>query len=218
VQRTQEVIELLFAQGSAVSRLDGSSHDLFPIGITRLEGEAVRESVRREGATCTVEIGLGYGVAALFVCDGLLANGDPAARHVVLDPYQEKWFANCGLQFLDDAGLSDLVEFHAQESQLVLPRFLAEGRTFDAAFVDGDHHFDGVFLDLVYLDRLVRPGGIVFVDDYQLPAVARAVAYSTTNLGWTDERVSTDDELHHWMALRTPSAPPCREYDHYVDF
>jgi hypothetical protein len=29
--------------------------------------------------------------------------------------------------------------------------------------------FDGVFLDLIYLGRLVCAGGILFVDDYQLP-------------------------------------------------
>jgi hypothetical protein len=31
----------------------------------------------------------------------------------------------------------DLVDFHAEESQIVLPRLLAEGRRFDLAFIDG---------------------------------------------------------------------------------
>lgn len=43
----------------------------------------------------------------------------------------------------------DLVEFHAEESQIVLPRLLAEARRFDLAFVDGNHRFEGVFLDLM---------------------------------------------------------------------
>jgi hypothetical protein len=34
------------------------------------------------------------------------------------------------------------VEFHAEESQIALPRFLTEERTFDLAFVDGNHHVD----------------------------------------------------------------------------
>jgi hypothetical protein len=62
-----------------------------------------------------------------------------------IDPNQATRFAGCGLQFLDEAGLTDLVEFHAEESQLVLPRLLGEGRSFGLAFVDGDHRFDGVF-------------------------------------------------------------------------
>jgi predicted O-methyltransferase YrrM len=213
-----DVIELLFEDGSAVARLDGTPHDLFPTAITRAEGEALLDWVSREAASRTLEIGFGYGVATLFVCVALVANWNPAARHVVLDPYQESLYANCGLQFLEDAGVSGLVEFHPEESQLTLPQFLAEGRRFDAAFVDGDHRFDGVFLDLVYLNRLVRGEGIVFVDDYQIPPVARAVAYCTTNLGWTQEELSPEDEFHQWVVLRTPPVAPFRVYEGYVEF
>jgi predicted O-methyltransferase YrrM len=148
----------------------------------------------------------------------LLANDDPGARHVVVDPYQSTRFANCAFQFIDEAGVAELVEYHPEESEIVLPRFLAESRSFDLAFVDGNHRFDGVFLDLIYLGRLVRAGGIIFVDDYQLPSVARAVSFCTTNLGWTVEEVSTDDDLHHWAVLRTTHVPPQRPFDHYVEF
>jgi predicted O-methyltransferase YrrM len=55
-------------------------------------GEALREWVRREGASRTLEIGLGYGIAALYVCEGLLLNGADEARHVTIDPYQEERF------------------------------------------------------------------------------------------------------------------------------
>jgi hypothetical protein len=58
----------------------------------------------------------------------------------------------------------------------------------------------------------------VFLDDYQLPAVARAASFCLTNLGWTLEEVSTEDELHHWAVLRTASRPEARPFDHFVDF
>jgi predicted O-methyltransferase YrrM len=217
-RRTRQVIERLLGERTAVARSDGTVHSLFPVAVTAAEGEALREWVKRENATRTIEIGLGYGISALFACEGLLANGDTAARHVVVDPYQATRFANCGLQFLNEAGVTELVEYHPEESQLALPHFLAEGRSFDLAFVDGNHRFDGVFLDLIYLGRLVCAGGIVFVDDYQLRSVARAVSFCTTNLGWKVEEVSTDDDLHHWAVLRTAPLPPQRPFDHYVDF
>ena len=94
------------------------------------------------------------------------------------------------------------MELHRDESQIVLPRLLSEGRSFDFAFVDGNHRFDGVFLDLVYLGRLVRPGGVVFLDDFGLPAIARAVSFFLTNRGWTLEDAARD-ELHEWAVLRT---------------
>jgi predicted O-methyltransferase YrrM len=154
----------------------------------------------------------------LHACEGLVTNGDSRARHVVIDPYQATRFAGCGLQFLDEAGIADLVEHYAEESQIVLPRFLGEGRRFDLAFVDGNHRFDGVFLDLVYLGRLIRPGGIVFVDDYQLPAVARASSFFVANRGWALEEVSAADELHQWAVLRTSVVADTRRFDDFVEF
>jgi len=218
LRQPRRVLERLLREGTAVARSDGTRHSLFPVAVSAAEGEAVREWVRRERAKQTIEVGLGYGIAALHICEGLLENGAASARYVAVDPYQATRFSNCGLQFLEDAGLTELVEFHPQESQLVLPRLLGEGRSFDLAFVDTNHRFDGVFLDLVYLGRLVRAGGIVFLDDYQLPAVARAVSFFLANLGWTLEETSADDDLHHWAVLRTAHVPYERPFDYYVDF
>jgi len=211
------VIDRLVRDGT-VTAADGSVHTLFPVAASPAEGEAVLGWVRHEGATRTVEIGLGYAVSALFVCEGLLHNGGRARRHVVIDPNQGTRFANCGLRVLDEAGLGAIVEHHADESQIVLPRLLSQGRRFDLAFVDGNHRFDRVFLDLAYLGRLLKPAGIVFVDDYQLAGVAKAVSFCTTNLGWIVEEVSPADDHHEWAVLRTPETPDVRPFDYFVDF
>jgi predicted O-methyltransferase YrrM len=212
------VIERLVREGTAVARSDGTLHNIFPVAVYAAEGEALREWVLREGATRTIEIGLGYGISALYICEGLLGNADPAARHVALDPYQARRFANCGLQFLEEAGVAGMVEHHAEVSEIALPRLLGEDRSFHLTFVDGNHRFDGVFIDLIFLGRLLRAGGIVFVDDYQLPAVQRAVSFCVTNLGWTLEEVSAADDLHQWAVLRTSEVPDTRPFDYYVDF
>jgi predicted O-methyltransferase YrrM len=218
LRQVRHVIERLVRDGTVLARSDGTVHRLFPVAASPAEGEALREWVVREGATQTIEIGLGYGISALFVCEGLLENGDAAARHVVVDPHQATRFGGCGLQVLEEAGVAPLVEYHAEESQIALPRLLSQGRGFDLAFVDGNHRFDGVFLDLVYLGRLLRRGGIVVVDDYQLPAVARAVSFYLTNLGWSLEEVSPVDEFHQWAVLRTSPVQDTRPFDYYVDF
>ena len=218
-QQVRAVIERVVRDGTAVARADGSVHTLFPVAATAAEGAALRDRVIGERATQTIEIGLGYGVSALFVCEGLLTSGEqPAPRHVVIDPHQATRFAGLGLQFLDEAGLTDLIEYHAEESQVTLPRFLQEGRRFDLAFVDGNHRFDGVFLDLVYLGRLLRSGSVIFLDDYHLPSVARAASFCVANLGWTLEEVSTAEDRHHWAVLRTSNVPDTRSFDYYVDF
>jgi len=47
-------------------------------------------------------------------------------------------------------------------SQIALPRLAAEGMSADAAFVDGSHVFHNVFVDLYFLQMIVRPGGLLF--------------------------------------------------------
>jgi predicted O-methyltransferase YrrM len=217
-RRVREVVDRLVAEGTAVARSDGTTHAIFPVGISPPEGEALRARVIAERAVRTIEIGLGYGISALYICEALVANGDPSAHHVAIDPHQESRFAGCGLQFLDDAGVAGLVEHHAEDSRIALSRLLAEGHRFDLAFVDGNHRFEGVFMDLVYLGMLVRPGRVVFLDDYQLPAVAKAASFFVANRGWALEEVSTADDQHRWAVLRTTVTPDTRPFDHFVDF
>ncbi|MBV9582345.1 MAG: class I SAM-dependent methyltransferase [Chloroflexi bacterium] len=86
------------------------------------------------------------------------------------------------MQFLEDASVRSIVKHLSARSELMLPQLLAEGRRFDLAFVDGNHRFDGVFVDLFYLLRLVRPGGVIILDDYQLRGGRRAAAFWVANL------------------------------------
>ncbi len=137
---------------------------------------------------------------------------------MVLDPFQPTRFANCGLQTLEEAGVRDLVEYHEEMSQIALPAFVKEGRQFDFAFVDGNHRFDAVFLDLFYLGRLVRSGGAIMLDDYNLPGIKRAVSFYLTNLGWTVEQTSSPEDRHEWVVVRTSSAPDTRDFRYFVEF
>jgi predicted O-methyltransferase YrrM len=181
-------------------------------------GEVLRDLVIAERAGDTIEIGLGYGVSALHICEGLLTNDVDDPTHVVIDPRQTDRFGEIGLGLLDRAGVAGLVEHHAVPSEIALPAFLAKGRRFDLAFLAGNHRFDWVFVDLVFLGRLLQPGAPVFLDDYQLPAVRRAAAFFVTNLDWTIASVSANDDLHQWAVLRTREAPDERPYDHFVEF
>jgi predicted O-methyltransferase YrrM len=216
--RVRSAIDRLVRDGSMVADSNGSKHDVRSVSISPGEGEALTQWIIRENATQTIEIGLGYALSALYICDGLVRCGHPDAKHVVLDPFQERRFANCGLQVLREAGLSSLVEHHDEISQIALPAFLKEGRRFDLAFVDGNHRFDAVFLDLYYVGRLLRKGCIVIVDDYDLPGIRRAVSFYLANLDWRIEETSHEGDDHDWIALRTPTMDDTRDFRYFVDF
>jgi predicted O-methyltransferase YrrM len=200
-----------------IAKADGSTRDVRGVSISAGEGEALARWVLREKAIRTIEIGLAYGVSALHICRALVESGAPGVRHVVLDPFQAR-FADCGLQVLEEAGVRSLVEFHAEMSQMALPKFLKQQRRFDLAFLDGNHRFDSVFVDLFYLGRLLRKGGVILLDDYQLPGIRRAVSFYVTNLHWRVEEECSRDELHHWVVVRTADADDTRDYRYFVDF
>jgi predicted O-methyltransferase YrrM len=135
------VVELL-SNGSVVARSDGSVHELEPVSIGVEEGEAVRGLVVQERATRTIDAGLGYGIASLFMCAGLLEVGG-SVTHVALDPFQDQRYADCGLQSLEDAAVADIVTFIPEPSELALPDLLRADQRFDVAFLDGNHRSTG---------------------------------------------------------------------------
>jgi len=215
IRQVRRVIERLVHDGSVVASSDGTERRIFPVAVSPVEAEGLRDWVYREGAAQTIEIGLAYGISALHICEGLLLNKNQAARHVVLDPNQSTGFVDCGLQVLEEAGVRKLVEHHAEESQIALPQFLKEERSFDLGFVDGNHRFDRVFLDLFYLGHLVRKGGIVILDDYNQPGIKRAVSFFVTNLNWKIEETNEDG---HQVVLRTAQEADNRDWDYFVEF
>jgi predicted O-methyltransferase YrrM len=177
----------------------GSPLNLAPHSIERAQGEALRDLAIAEAAERTIEVGLALGMSALFLCQAVLPRG---GRHTAIDPFQAESWNGAGLRTLREAGVEELVEVIEEESQLALPRLVAEGHEFDLAFVDGDHRFEGVFLDLYFMTRLVRPGGLVVVDDMWMPAVRTAVAYVERNLGASLEPDALPNGFHwRWRPL-----------------
>ncbi|MGH2716004.1 MAG: O-methyltransferase [Thermoleophilaceae bacterium] len=202
--------------------------NLHPHSVDRAHGEALRELAIAEGAARTIEVGLALGMSALFLCQAVMPRG---GQHVAIDPFQQKSWNGAGLRTLREAGVEGLVEVIEEESQLALPRILSEGREFDFAFVDGDHRFEGVFLDLYFMTRLVKPGGVVVVDDMWMPAIRTAVAYVERNLATTLEPAAMPNGFR-WRrrplsrgvpsgtgdtaVLRLPSERPELTWDEFV--
>jgi predicted O-methyltransferase YrrM len=177
------LVDRVYRAGTVLDA-SGNTIDLVPHSIARAEGEALRDLALAERARTTIEVGLALGMSALFLCQAVLERG---GRHVAVDPFQRESWNGAGLRTLREAGVEDVVEVIEEESQLALPRLVSEGWEFDLAFVDGDHRFEGVFLDLYFMTRLVRPAGLVVVDDMWMAAVRTAVAYVEKNLGATME-------------------------------
>ncbi|WP_035859065.1 class I SAM-dependent methyltransferase [Cryptosporangium arvum] len=200
-------------------------HDFETVTLPARDCDLVRDLLVAEGARSVVEIGLAFGSSALAVAEALA--GGSGSRHVIIDPFQQPAFDNIGRDLLLEAGAAfDLVE---SPSSVALPQLL--GTSVDATFVDGSHRFHEVFVDFYYLRKIVRPGGLVIVDDDWAPSVRTAVRYYERNLGWTalpDAFVGgtlrhLDDDpaaesVPRCRALRLPDSPFEPRFEDFVPF
>lgn len=172
----------LAKEGPAFTR--PSEGDFERVSLPGRECDVLRDVLVAEGACAVIEVGLAYGSSALAVGEAVLTTCGRRARHVVIDPFQSAAYSNAGWELLRSAGLGATSRLLAEASSLALPRLLGEGFVADAAFVDGSHRFHEVFVDLYFLRKLVRPGGLVVLDDAGWPSVGGALAYFDLNLGW----------------------------------
>jgi len=68
------------------------------------------------------------------------------------------------------------LRFVDDRSETALPLLaLVESVELDVGFIDGNHGWPAVFVDFCYLNRMLRPGGLMFIDDVQVYAVAQLV-------------------------------------------
>jgi predicted O-methyltransferase YrrM len=132
-----------------------------------------------------VEVGLAYASSALAIGEALVTVDAADPRHVIIDPFQRTGWSNVGWDLLCSAGLDSIATLIDDWSTIALPRLLTEGFVADAAFVDGSHRFHEVFLDFYFLRKIVRPGGLIVIDDNWVPSIRAAAHYYELNLGWT---------------------------------
>jgi predicted O-methyltransferase YrrM len=172
------VLERLYRENEVVFR-DGRRRPLSPPAIAPARGDYLFRLIRERRPSVTLEVGFAFGVSTLFIAEALRQNGH--GRHIVIDPLEHTKFDGLGLRHLDEAGLTQLVDFREEPAELCLPRLVADGVRVDLAFDDSGHLFDHVVTEFVFLARLLRAGGVLVFDDAGLPGVARACDFIATN-------------------------------------
>ena len=197
--------------GPARVRAEG---DFQRVALPDEDCDVLRDLLVAEQARVVVEIGLAYGSSALAIAEALVTQGHRAAAHVIIDAYQHL-FHDAGWEAIASAGLAGLSTLTTGRSQLELARLAAEAFVADAAFVDGSHVFHNVFVDLYFLREIVRPGGLIVLDDCQWPSVATAARYFELNTGWKPERIGRPTRLR---AFRLPAPRVEPSFDDFTPF
>lgn len=159
------------------------------VALPANDGDNLRDLLVADGARVVVEIGLAYGSSALAIGEALCLTRETDVSHIVIDPFQATAFDDVGWDALKAAGLLSQTTLIVETSSSALARLVGDGFTADAAFVDGSHRFHEVFVDLYFLRKLVRPGGLIILDDVSWPSVATALRYYDLNLKWHPVRI-----------------------------
>jgi predicted O-methyltransferase YrrM len=159
--------------------------------VSSSEGEFLQKLVSQVDPTVSLEVGLAYGVSALFICDALkVRNG---TQHIVIDPSQERVWGGIGIANLRRAGFEHFVRLMEAPSYRALPELESRGQRVDFAFIDGWHTLDFALLDFFFVDRMLNVGGIVVFDDANWPAVRMVCRFVKTNLAYSLVGVSGTD-------------------------
>ena len=176
-----EVLRDIVSTGT-VRSTDGKPLDNI-VGITPAEGEMLARVIRALRPRVSLEVGLAYGTSALYICDALAEVR--AKKHYIIDPNQSSEWRNVGIENLRRAGHSGLVELREKTSLEALPELLAEGVQLDFVFHDGWHVFDQTLCDFVFIDKMLRVGGLLAFDDSTWPSMRKVLRYLVTNRAYT---------------------------------
>jgi hypothetical protein len=227
--RVREVRGRLGRDGPPWTR--ASHRDFETVALPERDCDLLRDLLIAERVQTIVEVGLAYASSALAIGEALVTVDAATPRHIVIDPFQQRSYANVGWDLLCSAGLDGIASLVAAPSSTALAGIVSAGLVADAAFVDGSHRFHEVFVDLYFLNKIVRPGGLIVLDDDWTPSVRAAARYYEQNLGWTaipgafaDGTVRTigDDpraeSVPRCRALRLPDPPVEPRFEDFRPF
>jgi predicted O-methyltransferase YrrM len=164
--------------------------------ISASEGQFLQRLVRQVDPTVSLEVGLAYGISALFICDAL--NAREGTQHIAIDPNQggaidpnqhytslgDSW-GGIGIANLRRAGYGDIVRLIEAPSYRALAELESSGQRIDFAFIDGWHTFDFALVDFFFIDRMLNVGGVVTFDDASWPAIRKVCRFVRTNLAYS---------------------------------
>lgn len=123
------------------------------------QGQFMQLLVRLMGARRCIEVGTFTGYSSLAVALALPADGEVIACDV-----SAEW-THIAKQFWKEAGVDERIQLHLRPALETLEELLARGEAgaFDFAFIDADK--PSYFAYYERLLELVRPGGLIAVDN-----------------------------------------------------
>jgi predicted O-methyltransferase YrrM len=124
------------------------------------------------------EVGLAYGTSSLVILNELIKIDLPAT-YTVIDPNQKREWTGVGdrnvRRFLHKYDTKGLVDYRLMEEPSVDAVPKLPDSFYDVVFIDGSHETEDVLHDLRNAHRVLKPGGVILLDDVKHHTVAAAL-------------------------------------------
>jgi predicted O-methyltransferase YrrM len=191
---------------------DGERHSLDEkTKIVPEEGMWLYDLCREAKPKTTLEIGLAYGYSTVYFLAAIRENS--VGHHTAVDPFQSAWHG-IGWRQSRTLGMSDSLRFIEERSVSALVHFADRGETFEVIFIDGNHRFDGAFVDFTLSAKLCPMGGCIILDDMWMPSIRRAVTFIRSNRKDFEEFKTPVSNIAAFRRIGEDT----RAWDHYVQF
>ncbi len=197
-ERRSTLISRFFAAPLKPDR-DGNLHDIDRSSLRKDEALTLANLVCEFRPEKSLEIGLAEGGSCVAICAARRECGI-STLHRVLDPFQETLTGNAGLIELERLDLRDQVDWLCEYSENYLPEAVNRRRAdLDFAFVDGGHQVGQKLTDAFYLDKLLRPGGVIAFHDGLLISTAAAVYFLVRERGYSVIHLPADNRCRRLL-------------------
>lgn len=174
-----ELIEEIYKTRKVEDEL-GNQINPFPTSLSYELGVELYSLICNHPITNSLEIGLAYGLSALFICQAHRDKGI-GGHHTAIDPMESIDYASIGLLNITRAGLDETFRFFELCSYEVLPELYRMNEFFDLIFIDGMHLFDYALVDFFYADLLLKTGGFLIFDDVWMPSIRKVLMFVLRN-------------------------------------
>ena len=144
----------------------------------------------------TLEIGLAFGGSALAIVATHVALGRATPGcHTAIDHAQSGYWDSVAELQLESANLRSFVDIIEKHSSVALAELVSCGSVFDLVYIDGSHQFEDVFVDFYFAVCMVRPGGLIVVDDCSDPHISKVLKFIEKNYSSSLKQLSLSNYL-----------------------
>jgi len=159
-----------------------------------------------------LEVGLGWGVSAAAI-----QTLPSLESHFVVELQSNPRSKSALENIRAVAGPTPKCKVIIEDSKLALPQIARSGRKFDLILIDGGHRFDDVFVDVTYARQMIRPSGLIFLDDTWMPSVRSVTSWINNNLANELEEVKLPPSSN-FALYRSTGQGDHRNWDHFQAF